>query len=149
MKLVIALDNLPSLVGRELAVSDWVEVTQEMIDRFADVVADHQWIHVDIDRATRENGGTIAHGFLLLSLLATLSDQKLEWRGFSRRMNYGFNRVRFTNVVRSGARVRLRDKLLSIENKATGWLVTRDCRLEIYGDTTPALVADWLTMGIP
>jgi acyl dehydratase len=149
MKRTIVLDELPSLAGQVLAVSEWLVVSQQMTDGFADLINDHQWIHVDIDRASRENGGTMAHGFLILSLLTTLSDSELDWSGCGRRLNYGFNRIRFANAVRCGARVRLRDKLVSAEEKGAGWLITRDCTLEIYAEEKPAVVAEWLTMAFP
>jgi len=149
MKRIIVLDELPGLTGRILAVSEWLLVSQQMINGFADLINDHQWIHVDVDKASRENGGTMAHGFLILSLLTTLSDSKLDWQGCGRRLNYGFNRIRFANAVRSGTRVRLHDKLISAEQKGAGWLITSDCTLEIEAEEKPAVVAEWLTMAFP
>lgn len=149
MPRIIEWHELSSLVGREIGVSDWLTVDQALIDRFADVTGDRQWIHVDRERALRENGGTIAHGFLTLSLLPVLTAQAIEWRGVSRRLNYGLNRLRFTNVVRVGHRIRLHEKLTSAEPKGPGVLVTRECTIEIEGEERPALVTEWVTLAFP
>jgi acyl dehydratase len=113
-----SLQQLPGLVGQELGVSDWHLISQERINQFAEVTEDHQWIHVDVDRATREIGGPIAHGFLTLSMLSAMTYQVAVIEGVSRGLNYGFNKVRFLSPVPAGARVRLREKLTSVEEKA-------------------------------
>src|SRR5271166_1054450 len=108
-RVINGLDELKSLTGREVGVSEWITVTQEMIDRFADVTGDHQWIHVDRERAKRETpfGSTIAHGFLTVSLLPQLSQQTVNVQGdFTMRINYGFNRLRFVSPVPVGSRIR-------------------------------------------
>src|SRR3954468_21484150 len=104
-------------VGQEIGVSDWVEITQARINQFAEATGDHQWIHVDVERAKRDmpGGKTIAHGFLTLSLIAGLAHQTHEIHGRSRGINYGSDRVRFTSPVPSGSRVRLHQKLLKVE----------------------------------
>jgi acyl dehydratase len=143
-RVVNGLDELRALTGQEVGVSDWLTMTQEMIDRFADLTDDHQWIHVDVERAKRESqfGGTIAHGFLTVSLLPRLSHEAMDVRAdFKMRVNYGFNRLRFVSPVPAGARIRARFTAQKVtENEAT-WLVTVD----IEGSGKPALVAEWLT----
>lgn len=123
--------------------SDWLTVTQEMIDRFADVTGDHQWIHVDVERARRESrfGNTIAHGFLTVSLLPQLSRDTMDVRGdFKMRVNYGFNRLRFVSPVPAGARIRARFTAQKVTENEVTWLVTVD----VEGSGKPALVAEWL-----
>ena len=110
--------DMKAHIGQELGVSEWVKVDQTMIDKFADATGDHQWIHVDIERAKKEmpDGKTIAHGFLTLSLVAGLGGETHEITKRSRGINYGSNKVRFTSPVPVGARVRLRQKLLKVED---------------------------------
>ena len=143
MRVINGLDELRALTGQEVAVSDWLTVTQEMINRFADVTGDHQWIHVDVERARRESqfGTTIAHGFLTVSLLPQLSRDAMDVRGdFKMRVNYGFNRLRFVSPVPAGKRIRARFTAQKVtENEAT-WLVT----VEVEGSSKPALVAEWI-----
>ena len=138
----IALEDLSDLVGQELGVSDWVLVDQDRIDRFADATGDHQWIHVDVPRATAEIGGPIAHGFLTLSLIPMLAEGVLTITGVKRGINYGCNRVRFTNMVRAGSRVRLRQSLLSCDKRAGGWQVVFECTIEIEGEARAACMAE-------
>jgi acyl dehydratase len=142
----LTLQELPALVGQELGVSDWFEITQERIDRFAEVTEDRQWIHLDVERATRELGGPIAHGFLTLSMLSAMTAQVVRIEGASRGVNYGFDKVRFLNPVPAGARIRLRETLISVEEKAGGLALRRACTVEIEGQEKPALVADWLSV---
>ena len=142
-RVIQGLEELRSLVGQEAGVSDWVTVTQEMIDRFADLTNDHQWIHVDRDRAQRQSrfGTTVAHGFLTLSLLSQLMHQAVEIRGdFQMLINYGFNRVRFVSPVATGSRVRLRLVVKNVTENEVIWGVT----VEIEGAEKPAIVAEWL-----
>jgi acyl dehydratase len=148
---------VPSLTAAEMSerigsetVSDWVEVTQEMIDRFADATGDHQFIHVDPKRAAMTPfGGTIAHGFLTLSLMPLLSSRVPDAaRLADARMgvNYGGNRVRFLTPVRSGSRVRGRFKLLSFEEKRPGqYQQVTEFTVEIEGTGKPALIAEWIS----
>ena len=107
------IEDLHTLVGQEVGVSDWLEITQERVNQFAEATGDHQWIHVDVERATQEMGGPIAHGYLTLSLIPFLSAGLMPVSGVTRGINYGSDKVRFTNMVRVGKRVRLRQKLLS------------------------------------
>lgn len=137
------LDGLRGLVGQEVGVSGWLEVTQEMIDRFADLTEDHQWIHIDRERAKAESpyGTTIAHGFLTLSLLSRLIRDALEVTGdFRMGINYGFNRVRFVSPVPANARIRGRFTVKNVTDNEVAWLVT----IEVEGSLKPALVAEWL-----
>src|SRR5271170_474672 len=103
----IEFKEIPSLVGQELGVSDWVEISQERVNKFADATGDRQWIHVDVERAAREmpGGKTIAHGYLTLSLLPRLGAEIFKITGQSRSVNYGSNKIRFMNVVPAGSRV--------------------------------------------
>jgi len=142
-RVINGLDELRSLTGQEIGVSDWTPVTQDMINRFADVTGDHQWIHVDVERARRETpfGSTIAHGFLTVSLLAELSRQTIEVRGdFKMRINYGFNKLRFVSPVPAGSRIRARFTPQKVTDNEVTWLVT----VEVEGREKPALVAEWL-----
>ncbi|HTB14971.1 MAG TPA: MaoC family dehydratase [Bryobacteraceae bacterium] len=143
----MTLDELRTKVGLEIGVSDWRQITQQQIDQFADVTGDHQWIHIDPERARRESpyGTTIAHGFLTVALLSQLINEAVVIDGnFKLRVNYGFNRLRFTGAVPSGARIRARFTLHSIKDIEGGvelnWLST----VEVEGRDKPALVAEWL-----
>jgi acyl dehydratase len=149
MRMVESPEALRALIGQELGVSDWLEVTQDLIDRFAEVTGDHQWIHVDVERAKREmpGGKTIAHGYLLLSLLPKLGAgiYKLSWP--SRSINYGSDKVRIVNPVKAGARIRLRQSLVAVEDGAPGaHRITVRQTLEIEGEAKPAMIADTIRM---
>src|ERR1044071_1180805 len=127
----VEIKDLPGLVGQEVGVSDWVEVSQERVNQFAEATGDHQWIHVDVERANKEIGGPIAHGYLTLSLIPMLGAGLLRVNGVTRGINYGSDKVRFTNMVRVGKRVRMRQKLLSAEPKAGGLQLKNECTIEI------------------
>lgn len=142
----VALADLPGLVGQELGVSDWVEITQERVNLFADATGDHQWIHVDVERATKEIGGPIAHGYLTLSLIPFLSSGLMRITGVTRGINYGSDKVRFTNMVRVGKRVRMRQKLIACEPKAGGVQIKNECTIEIEGESRPACVAETISI---
>jgi len=149
MRMVETPEALRALIGQELGVSDWLEVTQDLIDRFAEVTGDHQWIHVDVERARREmpGGKTIAHGYLLLSLLPKLGAgiYKLSWP--TRSINYGSDKVRIVNPVKAGARIRLRQSLVAVEDGAPGaHRITVRQTLEIENEAKPAMVADTIRM---
>ncbi|HEY7782150.1 MAG TPA: MaoC family dehydratase [Ktedonobacterales bacterium] len=144
------LDTLNEFVGRELGVSDWITVDQEHINQFADCTGDHQWIHVDVERAQRESpfGATIAHGYLTLSLLPAMqfSVGTLP-SGVKAGLNYGADKVRFITPVKAGARIRDRITLVGVEDKGPGRvLMTTRHTVEIDGEAKPALVADTLAM---
>jgi acyl dehydratase len=134
-------------VGEELGPSEWLTVTQEMIDKFADATGDHQWIHVDVERAKKEmpGGKTIAHGYLTLSLLPRLAPTLMKVEKRRRGLNYGSNRVRFTAPVPAGGRVRLRQKLVKVEPvEDNGVRVTSEMTMEVEGNSRPAMVAETL-----
>ncbi|MBM3727900.1 MAG: MaoC family dehydratase [Acidobacteria bacterium] len=148
MKRIFAsIEELRAAVGQEAAVSDWVEVTQERINLFAEATGDRQWIHLDEERARRESpyGATIAHGFLTLALLSFLRGEAFTVEGsFRHAINYGLNKVRFTGPVVAGGRVRARFTLAALEEHDWGvhtvWAVT----MEAEGVAKPVLVAEWL-----
>jgi acyl dehydratase len=147
-RLLQTIAEIQALAGQEAGVSDWVEVGQDRITQFADATGDHQWIHLDAERAANESPyqSTIAHGFLSLSLLPVMGRQVVRFGdAFRMTINYGLNRVRFPAAVRSGARVRGRFRLLSTEEFDGGvqllWAVT----VEAENSTKPCVVAEWLT----
>jgi acyl dehydratase len=140
-----SLRDLEHRVGEEVGVSPWVEVTQERIDTFAKAIDDFQWIHVDRARARSSPfGGTIAHGFLTLSLLSHLSERTFGFTDRKMGVNYGLNRVRFTAPVPSGTRVRARFTLAKYEALQGGVQVVWNTVVEIEGKDKPALVAEWI-----
>ncbi|BFG79162.1 MaoC family dehydratase [Paraburkholderia terrae] len=145
-----SIATIDSCVGRELGVSDWVTVDQPRIDAFAACTGDRQWIHVDVERAKRESpfGGTIAHGYLTLSLLAALAIEiGLIPPDASAGLNYGLDKVRFMTPVKAGARVRSRVTLMSAEKKEGGRIIIKTMNeLQIEGDEKPALIAESLAM---
>jgi acyl dehydratase len=142
---LLAIRDLASRVGEEVGVSPWVDITQERIDTFARAIDDFQWIHVDPARAKDSPfGGTIAHGFLTLSLLSHLSERTFSFAGRRMGVNYGLNRVRFTSPVPVGSRVRARFTLAKYEPLEGGVQVTWNVVVEIDGAAKPALVAEWL-----
>ena len=138
------LAQLPSLKGRELGPSDWVEVTQERVDTFADATDDHQWIHVDVERATRESPfrGPIGHGYLTLSLLVPMWGQGLAGSDATMAVNYGLNRVRFPAPVPVGSRVRLSATLTEVERVEGGLQVTVSAVIDRQGGDKPVCVAE-------
>ncbi|WP_447911150.1 MaoC family dehydratase [Brevundimonas bullata] len=144
--------DLPSLVGQEVGVSRWITVDQARIDAFARITEDEQFIHVDPERARQTPfGGTIAHGFLTLSLASAMAEAVEPLDGVVMGVNYGFDKLRFLAPVRSGSRVRGRFKLMSAEDKGsqdgvTRWLLKHELTVEIDGGDKPALIAEWLSM---
>lgn len=142
----VAYAELPSLIGEEMGVSDWVVVDQDRVNLFADATGDHQWIHIDVERANREMGGPIAHGYLTLSLIPFLGAGIMRITGVTRGINYGSDKVRFTNMVRVGKRVRMRQKLLNVQPKAGGLQITNECTIEIEGEDRPACVAETISV---
>jgi len=143
-----SLEEIQSKVGTEIGVSDWILVDQDRIDRFADVTEDRQFIHVDPVRAAAETpfGGTVAHGFLSLSLLSRMGmDAFLEPPGVKMGVNYGFERVRFMSPVKAGKRVRGRFKLASATERRPGqWRFVHEVTVEIDGEDKPALTVEWI-----
>ena len=140
-----SIRELERRVGEEVGVSPWIEVTQERIDTFARAIDDHQWIHVDRERAKSSPfGGTIAHGFLTLSLLSHLAEKTFSFSDRKMGVNYGLNRVRFTAPVPSGAKVRARFTLAKYEKLEGGVQVTWNTTVEIENADKPAMVAEWI-----
>jgi len=133
--------------GNEIGVSDWVQIDQAQINKFAEATGDHQWIHIDPDRTQKELGmPTIAHGYLTLSLLPMLMGQISGVKSVSRGINYGSNSVRFTNMVPVNSKVRARMKLKDAQPKGDGIQFTNEVSVEIEGQDRPALVAETLTL---
>jgi len=144
---ITSLEELRSLEGQEVAVSDWFEVTQERIHLFAEATGDHQWIHVDVERAKNESpyGTTIAHGFLTLSLLSYLMSQSVKVNLPIRMgINYGLNKVRFPSAVTAGSKVRARAALQSLEEIPGGQQLVWNITVEREGVDKPCCVAEWL-----
>ena len=142
-----SIDQIQASVGTEIGVSDWIVIDQARIDSFADVTADRQFIHVDPGAAGQTPfGGTVAHGFLTLSLLSRMAqDVTLRPEGVKMAVNYGFDRVRFMAPVRSGKRVRGRFHLARVEQKKPDqWQFAHTVTVEIENETKPALIADWI-----
>lgn len=142
----IEFGDLKNHVGEETGVSDWVEINQDRVNQFAEATGDHQWIHVDVEKATELMGGPIAHGYLTLSLIPFLSTGMRPIKGVTRGINYGCNKVRFTNMVPVGSKVRMRQSLKSVEEKGDGLLMTNICTIEIEGQERPACVAETLSI---
>ncbi|MET9083911.1 MaoC family dehydratase [Streptomyces sp. NPDC004237] len=143
---VNGLDQLKKLAGSDLGSSDWIEVTQDRIDTFADATGDHQWIHVDPDLAAAGPfGAPIAHGYLTLSLFIPLFTELLDVQGVSTKVNYGLNKVRFPSPVKVGSRIRLVARLVEVEEVAGGVQIVVDGTIEIEGGTKPAAVLQSLS----
>lgn len=148
----LPLEEAKQAVGQEIGVSPWRTVSQEMIDKFADATDDHQFIHVDPVRAAAETpfGGTIAHGFLSLSLLSAMAYETVRpLAGAGMGVNYGFDKIRFIAPVKSGVRIRTRFILAELIARPSGWVhVNYDVTVEIEGAPKPALTARWLTLAV-
>lgn len=148
MALADTLQDLQGRIGQEIHVSDWLTVSQELVNRFADATGDHQWIHVDPERATRESpyGTTIAHGYLTLSLYPMLrglvDESQPLFPDVSNVINYGLNKLRFTNAVKVGSRIRAHCTLLAAEEIKGSLQLTEQYSVEIEGEERPACVAE-------
>jgi acyl dehydratase len=147
------IERLKGKIGDTFgAWSESVEVTQDMINRFAELTGDHQWIHVDVERAKRESpfGGTIAHGFLTLSLLPRLHGSAA-WKiaGYGNATNYGANKLRFVSPVRAGASIHARSRLVGVEPKPKGTQLTQEVNLHVVGDERPALIYEMVVLYHP
>ena len=148
---VVPKDQLAGQVGTQFPPSEWITLDQERINAFADCTEDHQFIHVDLERAAQTPfGGTIAHGFLTLSLLSRMMEgQGVVPENIVMGINYGFDKVRFLAPVRAGKRIRAHRKLVDVQQKDDSrFLMKTEVSVEIEGEETPALVAEWLTMTV-
>ena len=142
MTTTIAYDDVAGLAGTDLGHTEWAEITQQQVNTFADATGDHQWIHVDPERAKDEPfGGPIAHGFLTLSLAVTFWTELLEVEGVTTKVNYGLDKVRFISPVKVGARVRMNAVVVEVTEIAGGYQLTVDQTIEIDGASKPAVVA--------
>jgi len=142
---VEGIEQLQELIGRELGPTDWLEITQDDIDKFADVSRDHQWIHVDTERAAKESayGTTVAHGDLTLSLIEHLRPQLIRNTGVKMGINYGFDKVRFPAAVPAGSRIRARAEIVSVKELGDGWWhVVTKFTVEGEGQDKPVCVAE-------
>jgi len=151
MALTLNVDQLNDYIGKEVGISEWLLVDQERINQFADATGDHQYIHVDSDRAAQTPfGTTIAHGFLTMSLMVLMGYEgstKLENSVMG--INYGFDKLRFINPVKVNSKIRGRFQLISAEEKKPNqWLLKHNITVEIAGEEKPALVAEWLGMTV-
>jgi len=141
------LAQLEAAVGTEIGTTDWMEITQERVDAFADATDDHQWIHIDVERAkSGPFGGTIAHGYLTLSLIPQFNNHLMSIETTGARLNYGLNKVRFPNPVKVGARLRCTATLSSLTDIPAGKQMVTNYVIEIEGETKPACVAEMVVL---
>jgi acyl dehydratase len=147
MRVLDDLDELPRMAGAELGTSDWLEIDQDRVNRFADATGDHQWIHVDVERsAAGPFGGTIAHGYLTLSLLPYLGSQVFSLETPGAKLNYGVNKVRFPSPVRVGSRIRSHVVMGEVTALPAGTQLTLRHTIEIEGQDKPACVAETVVL---
>ncbi|MCG8371312.1 MAG: MaoC family dehydratase [Proteobacteria bacterium] len=148
MHTITSVDDAKALEGVEVGVSDWIVIDQHRIDQFAEATADHQWIHVDTERAAREmpDGRTIAHGYLTLAMIPALTGDFVAVENLERAINFGLNKVRFYTPVPVGAKIRARAVVLQARRRAGALLLTSEVRLEVEGERKPACVAETLGM---
>ena len=148
MRIITSMDDAKALVGEEVGLSDWVVIDQHRIDQFAEATADHQWIHVDTERAVRDmpDGKTIAHGYLTLALIPAFTGDFVHVENLARAINFGLNKVRFYAPVPVGSRLRGRAVVLKAQQRAGALLLTSQVRLEVEGQRKPACVAETLGM---
>lgn len=141
-----SLNDLEQYVGKEIGISNWITVTQEMINSFGTTTMDEQWIHMDAEKAASHSpyGKTIAHGFLVMSLLVPMSYETLKMKDVKMGVNYGLNKLRFTNATKSGARIRGKSTLKEIKYFDKGAKYITSWTVEIEGEEKPALVAEWI-----
>jgi acyl dehydratase len=142
-----SLRDLRDKIGQEVVVSDWLEISQERIDQFAEITDDRQWIHIDVERARRDSPyhSTVAHGFLTVSMLSRLLNDSLKFATVRMGLNYGFNRLRFTGPVPAGSRLRGRFTLNQLEEIEGGVQTTWGVIVECEGTEKPCMVAEWVT----
>jgi acyl dehydratase len=145
---VEGVEGVQGLVGQHLGFSDWVTVTQEQVNQFAEATGDHQWIHVDPERAKKESpfGGPIAHGYLTLSLIPQFTPQLFELDTPGAKLNYGVNKVRFPNPVKVGSRIRATAQIADVSDVPAGKQLVTRYTIEIDGETKPACVAETVVL---
>lgn len=147
---ITSAEDLDSVVGQPLDPGDWLEIDQQRVNTFADATGDHQWIHVNAERAAAgPYGATIAHGFLTLSLIPVLGQSALSLDFGSAKINYGLNKVRFMNPVKVGSRIRTRAQIIEVKPGGTGTQVVTRYTVEIEGTERPACVAEQITLILP
>lgn len=148
MRVISSIEEAKALVGIEVGLSDWVVIDQNRIDQFAEATGDYQWIHVDTERAAKEmpGGKTIAHGYLTLALIPSLTGDFVEVRNLVRAINFGANKVRFYTPIEAGDRVRARATVLQARRRAGALLLTSEARIEVENERKPACVAETLGM---
>lgn len=144
---VVAFEDVANLAGTDLGATEWTTVTQEMINTFADATSDHQWIHVDVERAKDGPfGAPIAHGFLTLSLIIPFWSELFDVTGVTTKVNYGLDKVRFTNPVKVGSRIRMKADITEVQEvKGNGLHLVTNAVIEIEGEERPAVVATFLS----
>lgn len=148
MRVIKTIDDAKALVGEEVGLSDWIVIDQHRIDQFAEATSDHQWIHVDIERAAREmpDGKTIAHGYLTLSLIPALTGKFIHVENLTRAVNYGLNKARFYAPIPVGSRLRARATVLQARYRSGALILTSEVRIEVEGHRKPACIAETLGM---
>jgi len=141
---ISSFEDLKALEGLEVGVSDWLLISQEHIDQFADLTHDHQWIHVDVERAKKEmpGGTTIAHGYLTLSMIPAMTAGFLEFTNLKMGINYGLNRVRFTNMVAVDSRIRARSVVKTVRQRSKAIQLIGETSVEIEGESKPACIVE-------
>ncbi|OGT70896.1 MAG: Nodulation protein N [Gammaproteobacteria bacterium RIFCSPLOWO2_02_FULL_57_10] len=148
----VTLEEAQTFVGQEVGITQWLEITQKRVNQFAEATGDFQFIHIDPERAKAETpfGGTIAHGFLTLSLLSMLASQTgtIKIKDSKVAINYGLDKVRFMNPVRVGKRIRARFELMSVVQKGQNVLLKHKATVEIEDEDKPAMIAEWLGMQV-
>ena len=147
MRVFTSFDQLSDAVGEDLGTTDWLEITQDRVDAFADATGDHQWIHVDVDRAKEGPfGGTIAHGYLTLSLIPQFTPQLFSLETPGARLNYGVNKVRFPHPVKVGSRIRATAQILEVSDVPAGKQMVTRYTIEIEDESKPACVAETVVL---
>ena len=144
--------EIETYIDKPLTPSEWYHVTQDRINNFADATSDHQWIHIDVERAEKEmpDGKTIAHGYFMVSLLPKLAAENAKINNTSRTLNYGSDKVRFINMVKVGSYVRLNRTIISCDKMNNGgFRVVNKCELEIQGENKPGFIAETISLGFP
>ena len=152
MVIIESPSEIENFIDKPLTPSEWYHVTQERINDFADATSDHQWIHIDEERAKKEmpDGKTIAHGYFMVSLLPKLASQNAQIQNSSRTLNYGSDKVRFINMVKAGSHVRLNRTIISCNKMNNGgFRVVNKCELEIKNESKPAFIAETISLVFP